>query len=169
MKRPTPTNREKVMKDGDFLVSKTDQKGVITYGNEIFIEISGYEESELLGTPHSIIRHPDMPKVVFKLLWDRVKSKEEVFAYVKNLAKDGSFYWVFANVTADFNLKGEIRGFYSVRRKPSKKGVDTISGIYSKLLNAEKSGGVSESEKLLGEILKEAGGTYDEVIMSLQK
>lgn len=169
MKRPTPNNREKVMKDGDFLVSKTDPKGVITYGNEVFIEISGYEEDELLGTPHSIIRHPDMPKAVFKLLWDRVKNKQEIFAYVKNLAKDGSFYWVFANITPDFNLKGDIRGFYSVRRKPTKKGLDAISGIYSKLLNAEKSAGVSESEKLLGEILKEAGGTYDEVIMSLQK
>jgi len=169
MKRPAPINREKVMNDGDFLVSKTDLKGVITYGNEIFIEISGYEEEELLGTPHSIIRHPDMPKVVFKLLWDRVKNRKEIFAYVKNLAKDGSYYWVFANVTPDFNLKGEIRGFYSVRRKPTKKGLDTIRDIYSKLLNVEKSGGVSESEKLLGEILEDVGGTYDEVIMSLQK
>ncbi len=169
MKRPAPTNREKVMKDGDFLVSKTDPKGIITYGNEIFIEISGYQEDELLGTQHSIIRHPDMPKAVFKLLWDRVKNKKEIFAYVKNLAKDGSFYWVFANITPDFNLKGEIRGFYSVRRKPTKKGLDAISDIYTKLLSAEKMSGVSESEKLLGEILKELGGTYDEIIMSLQK
>lgn len=169
MNRPEPTNREKKIEKGDFLVSKTDTKGVITYGNEIFIEISGYEEEELLGKPHSIIRHPDMPKIVFKLLWETVKAKKEIFAYVKNLAKDGSYYWVFANVTPDLNLKGEIRGFYSVRRKPSEKGINAINEIYDKLLRAEKIGGVSESQKVLTEILEKEGGSYDEVIMYLQK
>lgn len=94
-----PNSREKVMRENDFIVSKTDLKGRITYGNRIFIEYSGYTEEELLGAPHNIIRHPDMPRGVFKFLWDTLAAEKECFAYVKNMAKDGSYYWVFANVT----------------------------------------------------------------------
>jgi len=79
------------MREDDFIVSKTDLKGRITYGNRIFIEFSGYAESELVGSQHNIIRHPDMPRGVFKFLWDTIQAKEECCAYVKNMAKDGSF------------------------------------------------------------------------------
>ncbi len=113
-----PTNRERVMRDNDFIVSKTDLSGRITYGNEIFIEFSGYSEAELLGTQHNIIRHPDMPRAAFNLVWDTLKSGREIFAYVKNMSKDGSFYWVFAHITPDFGPKGDIVGYYSVRRCP---------------------------------------------------
>lgn len=94
-----PTSNEKVMREDDFIVSKTDLQGIITYGNRIFIEFSGYTEAELLGSQHNIIRHPDMPRGVFKFLWDTLHAEKECCAYVKNMAKDGSFYWVFANVT----------------------------------------------------------------------
>ena len=104
MKRAiTPTAVERVMREDDFIISLTDTKGRITYGNRIFIEFSGYTEDELLGTQHNIIRHPDMPRSVFKLLWDKIQAKEECFAYVKNMSKDGSFYWVFANITPTFS------------------------------------------------------------------
>ena len=165
---PAPTSVEKKLGEGDFIVSKTDLKGVITYGNQIFIEMSGYSEQELLGAPHNILRHPDMPKAVFKLLWDRIRNKEEIFAFVKNLSKDGSYYWVFANVTASLDLEGNIIGYYSVRRKPSEKAIEVISGLYRAMLNAEKSGGMEASGKILADLLKEKGTTYDKLVLDLQ-
>ena len=169
MKRPTPTGTERVLKDEDFIVSKTDLKGRIIYGNKIFIKMSGYSESELLGSPHSILRHPDMPKIVFKLLWDRIQNKEEIFAYVKNLCKDGGYYWVFANVTATMAPDGSIRDYHSVRRKPSDKAMQIIPQLYSRLLTAERSGGMEASGRLLNDILNEKGVSYDEFILSLQQ
>lgn len=169
MQRPTPNQHEKVLDEHDFIVSKTDSRGKIIYGNKTFIKMSGYEENELLDAPHSILRHPDMPKIVFKLLWDHIQNKQEIFAYVKNLAKDGSYYWVFANVTATLNTNGTIRDFHSVRRKPSQKALNVIPGIYSQLLAAEKSGGMEASKKLLDTVLNEKGISYDEFVLSLQQ
>lgn len=169
MQRPTPNQHEKVLDEHDFIVSKTDSRGKIIYGNKTFIKMSGYEENELLDAPHSILRHPDMPKIVFKLLWDHIQNKQEIFAYVKNLAKDGSYYWVFANVTATINTNGTIRDFHSVRRKPSQKALNVIPGIYSQLLAAEKNGGMEASKKLLDTVLNEKGISYDEFVLSLQQ
>lgn len=169
MHHPTPNQNQKFLNENDFIVSKTDARGKIIYGNKIFIKISGYEESELLGAPHSILRHPDMPKIVFKLLWDRIQNKEEIFAYVKNMCKDGSYYWVFANATATLNPNGTIRDFHSVRRKPSDKALKIIPDIYAKLLAAEKKGGMDASLNLLNTVLNEQGVTYDEFVLSLQQ
>jgi len=169
MQRPHPTEHQKSLKPNDFIVSKTDIHGKILYGNRTFIEISGYEEHELLGAPHSILRHPDMPKIVFKLLWDRIKNKQEIFAYVKNLSKDGSYYWVFANVTTTLHKDGSIRDFHSVRRKPSELALSIIPGVYAKLLDAERTGGMEASAKLLDSILAEKGVSYDQLILSLQQ
>ena len=160
---------EKFMKEDDFIVSKTDTKGRITYGNEIFTRMSGYSEKELLNAPHSILRHKDMPAVVFKLLWDRIKNKKPINAYVKNLTKNGDFYWVFANVTASLDNDGKIIGYYSVRRKPSKKGLEAVNGLYSELLGIEKSQGIEASAKALESKLNEMGVEYDELVISLQK
>lgn len=169
MQRPHPLQQQKSLKSDDFIVSKTDIHGKILYGNRTFIDISGYEEHELLGAPHSILRHPDMPKIVFKLLWDRIKNKQEIFAYVKNLCKDGSFYWVFANVTTTLHKDGSIRDFHSVRRKPSELALSTIPNIYAQLLQAEQTGGMEASAKLLDSILVEKGVSYDQLILSLQQ
>ncbi len=169
MRRPAPTGEERFLKEDDFIVSKTDLKGRIIYGNKMFIKISGYTESELLGAPHSILRHPDMPKIVFKLLWDRIQNKQEIFAYVKNLCKDGGFYWVFANVTATIAPDGSIRDYHSVRRKPSQKAMEVIPDLYAQLLEAERSGGMEASNKLLHEILQKKGVGYDEFILGLQQ
>lgn len=141
MQRPHPTQSEKILNADEFIVSKTDIHGKILYGNKVFIKISGYDESELIGSPHSILRHPDMPKIVFKLLWDRIQNKQEIFAYVKNLCKDGSYYWVYANVTATLEPNGSIRDFHSVRRKPSAKAMGIIPELYSQLNAVERSGG----------------------------
>ena len=169
MRRPAPTGEERFLKEDDFIVSKTDLKGRIIYGNKMFIKISGYTENELLGAPHSILRHPDMPKIVFKLLWDRIQNKQEIFAYVKNLCKDGGFYWVLANVTATIAPDGSIRDYHSVRRKPSQKAMEVIPDLYAQLLEAERSGGMEASNQLLNDILKQKGVSYDEFVLSLQQ
>lgn len=166
-----PNSKEKVMRENDFIVSKTDMKGIITYGNRIFIEFSGYNEDELIGTQHNVIRHPDMPRAVFSLLWDTISKGKEISAYVKNLAKDGSFYWVFANVTPDFDERGNINGYFSVRRKPKAEAVKIVGGLYQVMLEAEKKAGardaISASTKILVNLLTEKGISYDELIFSL--
>ena len=168
----TPTNVEKVMREDDFIVSKTDTKGIITYCNEIFMEFAKYSNTELIGQNHNIIRHPDMPRVIFKLLWDTIEADKEINAYVKNLASDGSYYWVFANITPVKNDKGQIIGYYSVRRKPVKSILDnTIIPLYKTLLAEEKKHGVSTqmnaSGKILTDLLNEKGMSYEEFILSL--
>jgi PAS domain S-box-containing protein len=157
------------MKEDDFIVSKTDLKGRITYGNEIFIQMSGYSEQELLGAPHNILRHEDMPALVFKLLWERIKNKQAINAYVKNKCKNGDFYWVFANVTPSYDQSANPIGYYSVRRRPEAKALEVIEPIYKALLDAQKRGGIAESEKLLHETLNKEGVSYDEFIINLQK
>ena len=157
------------MKEGDFIVSKTDLKGKITYGNQIFIEMSGYSEEELLGAPHNILRHPDMPRIVFKLLWDRVQNGQEIFAYVKNRCKNGDFYWVFTNVTPSYDENGKIIGYYSVRRKPKESAIEAVEPIYRALLQAEATGGMDASLHLLQKTLDQKGVSYDELIAALQK
>lgn len=168
MNKPTPTMNEKLLSEEEFIVSKTNTKGKIIYGNKTFIKISGYAENELLGQPHNILRHPDMPAVVFKLLWDRLNSGEEIFAYVKNICKDGSYYWVHANVTVTKDTNSKVIDLHSVRRKPSKKAMDTIPNLYKKLLEEEKRSGLNGSMTMLTNILNEAGVSYDDFIFNLQ-
>ena len=157
------------LQENDFIVSKTDTKGRITYVNKIFMDIAEYTEEELLGKPHNIVRHPSMPKAVFKLLWDRVQNKEEIFAYVINKTKNNNEYWVFANVTPSLDVNGNIIGYYSVRRKPKQSALDVIKPLYQAMLSAEATGGVDAGVKLLEKTLSEKGATYDEFIISLQQ
>lgn len=167
----TPTNREVTMRDNDFIVSKTNPKGQLTYGNEIFIEFSGYPESELLGIQHNIIRHPDMPRAVFKLLWDTLKSGNEFNGYVKNMSRDGSFYWVFANVTPSYTADGSLLGYYSVRRKPRKDAQDFMQNVYRDMLAVEKQSStqnaIEASTKLLTDLLNSKEVSYEEFILKL--
>ena len=160
---------ERKMDENDFIVSKTDLRGNITYCNRIFIDMAEYSEEELLGAPHNIIRHRDMPRAVFKLLWDRIQAKQEVFAYVVNQTKNKNEYWVFANVTASLDTRGNIIGYYSVRRKPNPKAVDIIKPIYAKMIEAERRSGVDASLKILTDILEEKGMSYDELIIAIQE
>ncbi len=167
----TPTTVERVMRDDDFIVSMTDLKGRITYGNRIFIEFSGYQEEELLGSQHNIVRHPDMPRAVFQLLWDKIQNKEECFAYVKNMSKDGGFYWVFTNVTPTFDSSGNINGYFSVRRKPKRSGIDAVTPLYAAMLEAERQAGpanaIAASTKILVDVLKEKGMSYEELVLAI--
>lgn len=168
MQTITPNSREKVMKKDDFIVSKTDLQGRITYCNEIFMDFAGLSEKELLGQPHKIVRHPEMPSLIFKLLWERIKAKSEIFAYVKNMSADGSYYWVYANVTASVDSNENIIGYYSVRRKPSDSALNAIKELYKTLLEKERNGGVEASNLYLTNLLEKEGVSYDQFMNSLQ-
>ena len=162
----TPKNHEVHFTDDRLLVSKTDLKGTITYTNRAFFEIVNLSEKELIGKPHNLIRHPDMPRIIFKALWDYLQSGKEINAYVKNLTADGSYYWVLANVTPSY-FKDKVIGYHSARRKPRKEALDIIIPLYKQLLDAEKQGGIKESEKILNKLLEEKGVEYDEFILSI--
>lgn len=160
-------NQELSFNDNQFIVSKTDLNGKLTYGNSLFIEISGYTEKELLGQPHKILRHEDMPAVIFKMLWNHIKEGKEIFAYVKNKTKDGDYYWVFAHVTPSYNPHRQITNYHSVRRKPSQKALDVIKPLYTTLLQKERHGGVQASEAALNQMLADKGMPYDRFILTL--
>jgi len=160
---------QKEMGEDDFIVSKTDLKGRITYVNKIFMEMADYKEEELLGKPHSIIRHQDMPKAVFKLLWDVIQSGDEIFAFVLNKTKHDDSYWVYANITPSFDENGKIMAYYSVRRQPNPKALEIIKPLYAQMLQAEKSGGVNSGTKILTDLLDEKGVSYNELIIAIQE
>lgn len=167
-----PRDHELPMRDSDFIVSKTDLKGHITYANKVFVEFSGFQEHEFIGKQHNVIRHPDMPRAVFKILWDHLQSGKEVFAYVKNICKDGSYYWVLANVTPSVNEHGQVVGYYSVRRKPNPKAVRLVTELYKRMLLEEQKAGtrdaIAASTQYLNNILAEKGASYEQFILELQ-
>jgi aerotaxis receptor len=119
--------------DGKLIVSRTDTTGIITHANQAFIDMSGYMLEELIGTNHSILRHPDMPSAAFKDLWDTIQSGKKWHGYVKNLRKDGAYYWVKATVIPNIR-NGQLMGYTSVRRKPSRSKVDECAALYKKML-----------------------------------
>lgn len=168
-----PTNVEAFFHPDDIIVSKTDLKGRITYANKTFCDIAGYCEQELLGQPHSIVRHPDMPRSVFKLLWDSLQEGNEVFAYVKNMTKNGDFYWVFAHVTPSYGADGKVAGFHSNRRVPDRTIVQqVISPLYASLLREEQSKRNGKEALLAGyqrlcEFVNSRNTSYEQLIFSL--
>ena len=130
------SNIERKLDEGDFIVSKTDLKGLITYVNKPFVDIACYTEAELLGQPHNIIRHPDMPKAAFKDLWDTIKAGKEWRGIVKNLCKDGTYYWVDAYVVPIIENDKKV-GYVSMRRKPTDKQVAEVAPLYKQMLMEE--------------------------------
>jgi PAS domain S-box-containing protein len=166
-----PTMVERKMREDDFIVSKTNTKGIITYGNPIFIEFSGYSTAELLGSQHNIIRHPDMPRSAFKLAWDTITAGREFFGYVKNMAKDGSFYWVFTHIAPDFDENRQIVGYTSVRRCPKPGAVDKIIPVYRQMLDAERAAGardaIAAGTGVLVNLLQQTGMSYEELVFAL--
>ncbi len=122
-------DREVPFPEGKLIVSRTDPAGIITHMNQAFVEMSGFSEDELIGTPHHILRHPDMPSVAFKDLWDTISKGVKWHGYVKNLRKDGAYYWVYATVVPNIR-GGKVVGYTSVRRKPSRRKVEEMSALY---------------------------------------
>ena len=166
------TGNENFFGDDDIIVSKTDLKGRITYANKVFLDIAGYSEREVLGQPHSMIRHPDMPRCIFKLLWDTLQSGSEIFAYVINRCKNGDHYWVYAHVTPSQKTDGEIIGYHSNRRVPDRDILDAeIIPLYDKLRAVEQAQnrkeGLEASQSAVSAFLAERALAYDEFIMTV--
>lgn len=167
------TGKERFFGDDDLIVSKTDLKGRISYANKSFLEIADFQEEEVLGQPHKMIRHPEMPRCVFKLLWDTIQSGEEIFAYVINRTKFGDHYWVFAHVTPSLDSSGLVCGFHSNRRVPNRKTLqNVIQPLYRDLHAAEnrsagRRDGLAASSAMMSEVLMARGLAYDEFILGL--
>ena len=136
MKRPDPIDEEYKFSEG-LIVSSTDLKGIITYANRKFCEIAGYDKKELTGKNHNIVRHPDMPKAAFKELWDTIKAGKEWTGVVKNLRKDGRYYWVYSHITPIFNDSGDIIGYTAARRPASENEVIECIPLYKELVEKE--------------------------------
>ena len=167
-----PTGVERFFADDEIIVSKTDLTGHITYANDVFLQVAGYTRAELIGAPHSIIRHPAMPRCVFQLLWDEIQAGREIFAYVVNLAKTGDHYWVYAHVTPTFDGSGAITGYHSNRRTPDRRVIPLVEALYADLLKVEaghekKRDAIVASTAVLTRLLSERGATYDEFVWSL--
>ena len=153
------------------IISETDLNGTITFANEDFRKVASYTEAELIGAPHSILRHPAMPRCVFYLLWVTIKSGNDISAYVVNRAKNGDEYWVLASVTP-IREGGAITGYRSVRVVPKKDVVENvIKPLYKSLLDEEErvggDAGMESSFQMVLNLLKEKGVSYDELIASL--
>lgn len=171
-RRVTPTGIERHLGERDILVSKTDLKGRIAYANRTFLEIADYREREVLGRPHSLIRHPDMPRAVFALLWERIQAGQELFSYVMNLCKGGDHYWVLAHITPSFDAAGAITGYHSNRRRPSERALATIRPLYAEMLAIEKSDtdrarGLERSTGHLQGWAEQHGKSYDALMFAL--
>ena len=167
-----PTGTERTFGEDEIIVTKTDPRGVLTYANDVFLRISALAEDEAIGQPHSVIRHPDMPRAVFKLLWDTLKSRKELFAYVVNLASDGAHYWVLAHITPSVNASGQVVGYHSNRRKPEAAAVAAASALYGRLRAEERRhpgspAALEASWKLLQRTLDERDQTYEEFVWEL--
>jgi PAS domain S-box-containing protein len=167
--RPLPINKAVPLNSKKIIVSKTDRYGKIQYVNEYFCEVTGYEEGEVMGVPHNIVRHPDMPQAVFYLMWQTIKQGDNITAIVKNLAKSGEYYWV----TTDFEIirsnSGEIIGYIAYRRPATKMAISGVEELYEKLLKIEKKNGMEQSLLYLQGFLEVRHLTYHELMEELIK
>jgi len=167
-----PTGVECPFAQEELIVTKTNLKGQITYANDVFLRLSKYPARDVMGAPHSLIRHPDMPRCIFKLLWDTIQAKKELFAYVQNMASDGDHYWVFAHVTPTLDAQQNIVGYHSNRRKPDVAQVAKIKDLYATLRAEEtrhdsRKDGMLRGYDLLMTMLNEKGLDYDEFIFAV--
>ena len=150
------------------IMSKTNAFGIIEYANEVFVDVCGYEDYELMGQPHNIIRHPDMPKVIFKVLWENLKQGKNFHAIVKNLAKSGRYYWVITDFEIAKDENGVIVNYFGRRQSVPQEVISLhIEPLYKKLLQIEAASGVEFSEKYLIGFLEEKKRNYVEYIKEL--
>lgn len=176
MARPvtSPSGNEITFSEDEIIVSKTDTRGIITYANRVFCRVAGYSEDELLGQPHNIIRHPDMPGCVFKLLWDTLAEGREIFAYVVNQARNGDHYWVFAHVTPSYDARGQLIGYHSNRRVPYADALPKVKALYAELRAIEgrhnnRAAAVQAGFDAVAAKLQAAGVSYGEFVFSLSE
>ena len=168
VERPTPIDKEVGWNKSQVVISETDVYGRITNVNDVFCNVCGYSPEEMIGQPHSIIRHPDMPKLVFKLLWDNLKVGNNFIGVIKNLAKSGEYYWVIT----DFEMRRDATGnitHYIARRKSVPKAVieNYVAPLYETLLKLEKVGGMELSSRFFKNNLAKQGKDYIDFIIDV--
>ncbi|SFV61645.1 SIGNAL-TRANSDUCTION SENSOR PROTEIN-PAS/PAC domain [hydrothermal vent metagenome] len=165
--KPLPIDREIKISSKNFIVSKTDEKGKILYVNDTFCDVTGYEEIEVIGKAHNILRHPDMPAVIFFLMWKQIQNGNNIRALIKNLARSGEYYWV----STDFEIHYEnnTKNYMAFRRSVPKKSVHEIEPLYEHLLKVEKAHGLEASLIYLQGFLNEKHLTFEEYMDSVLK
>ncbi len=135
--KPDPLDEE-VLFEGGVMITETDRSGIITYANRKFREMTGYTKEELIGSPHSVNRHPDMPKAAFAQMWETIKRGEMWEGYVKNLRKDGKYYWVIVWIKPKLDENGTIVGYIAGRKVPDRHQIKTVSLKYMEMLEKER-------------------------------
>ena len=167
IERPTPIDREVQWDKTKTLISETDVKGTITNVNDVFCAVAHYSASELIGQPHNLIRHPDMPKLIFKLLWDNLKVGNNFVGVIKNLAKTGEYYWVVTDFEMRRDAMGNITHYIGRRKSVPEAAINNyLAPFYESLLKMEKIGGVELSSRFFKNYLTKQGKDYMISIMS---
>ena len=166
-KRPTPTGKEIKLSNKRFIVSKTDTRGIILYANDYFVEVCGYSEVELIGQPHSIVRHPDMPKAIFYLLWEHIKQGKNITAVVKNMGKSGNHYWVVTDFEILRDSMGNVTEYIAYRHSVLPQVIEEIEPLYKKLKEIEDEHGMKASVDYIKAFLEEKGLSYNSYIDEL--
>lgn len=166
-----PNDHERILPVNRYILSTTDRSGRITSVNDLFIEHSGFSEDELLGMQHNIVRHPDMPRAVFWLAWDMLSAGEEFHGYIKNLCKDGAYYWVFSHILPITGADGEVAGYRSVRRHAKRDAVVKVAALYADMLAAERTAdpkdAIQAGLNILSAHLARLGMSYEEMVAKL--
>jgi len=165
--KPLPIDQEIKVSSREFIVSKTDEKGNILYVNDTFCEVTGYDEIEVLGKAHNILRHPEMPAVIFLLMWKKIQSGQNIRALIKNLARSGEYYWV----STDFEILDEnnARNYIAFRRSVPRTAIRSIEPLYEHLLKVEKAHGLKASLIYLQGFLNEKHMSFEEYMDSILK
>jgi PAS domain S-box-containing protein len=167
----TPTDREIVIPEHELIISKTDPQGNITYCNRAFMRVAGYSEKQLITAQHKIIRHPDMPRGVYRHMWQILEKGHEYFGYLKNISSNGAYYWLFTHIVPNHEHGGELRGYHSVRRKASSRAIATVEPIYDEMLAIEQKNDHTRGPELSLEHLHkrvcESSHNYEHFVLGL--
>lgn len=168
---PAMSGQEVCLGPDELIITKTDTSGHITYANRVFMRVVAMREEQLLDQPHNIIRHPDMPRGAFRLLWKTLQAGREFFGVMKNHTANGGFYWVFANITPDYDLDGKLQGYFSVRRQAPRHVIAAIEPVYAEMRRIEAGCGKAEapdaSMNWLLDTLARQGSDYETHLLQL--
>ena len=167
--RPIILDEEIIFSKKKFIVSKTDIEGNILFVNQSFCDITGYEYDELIGEPHSVVRHPDMPKAIFYMIWKSLLAGMEISAIIKNVAKSGKYYWVIADFSMQRNNHGKLETFTSFKRYAPAYVSDSIQELYDAMNYSERKRGLEGSLGYLETFLEEKELNYNEYLEELVK
>lgn len=168
IEKPLPLDKELVWDRSKIIISETDVLGRITDVNKAFCEVNGYTPFEIIGQPHSLVRHPDMPKLIFEMLWDSLAKENHFIGIVKNLTKSGEYYWVITDFEVRRDIYGNVTNYVARRRAISKRLVSSyIIPLYETLLRLERIGGTELSARFLKNYLNKEGKDYVDFVISI--